>query len=174
MSTRSPNAKGKAPALFLDPQPPGSPIRSKSPTMPPASPPSPRRPAATRAHTLVSTNSLSVPSTPFYTPQVSSVNVGNTATKRLLVPTVRAPRPPPTSPRVPSSRPSPSKLGRSRAGSLSLVAEVSERTVTGASEWIQGGEKFEVTEEQLELEGFQIYAVEKWYVTITSYDVFTP
>ena len=30
------------------------------------------------------------------------------------------------------------------------------------------------TEEQLELEGFQIYAVEKWYVTITSYDVFTP
>ena len=57
---------------------------------------------------------------------------------------------------------------------MSLVAEVSERTVTGASEWIQGGERFEVTEEQLELEGFQIYAVEKWYVTITSYAVFTP
>ena len=161
MDTYSPSSKGKAAALSLEP--PSSPVRSKSPTMPPPSPPSPRRPTASRAHTAVSTGTtLSVPSTPFYTPQVSSVNVALYA-RRLLVPTVRPPRSTPTSPRIPPvSRGPPTKLGRPRNGSLSFPAEAPERCAVGASEWIPCGEKFEVVEEQLELEGFQIYAVEKW------------
>ena len=86
------------------------------------------------------------------------------------MPTVRAVRS--NSPRVPSSKPSPSKLGRSRAGSLPVngVNEQPERVVVGASEWLPGGEKFEVVEEQLELEGFQIYAVEKWYASLGNQD----
>ncbi|TBU49553.1 hypothetical protein BD309DRAFT_947112 [Dichomitus squalens] len=163
------SSKARASGLSLLPQAPGSPPapRSKSPTMPSSStPPSPTsRPPAPRAHTFASSanNSLSVPSTPYHTPHVSSVNVVSTS-RRLLMPTVRAVRP--TSPRVPNSKPSPSKLGRGRAGSLpvSVVNEPQERTVVGASEWLPGGEKFEVVEEQLELEGFQIYAVEKWVV----------
>lgn len=43
-----------------------------------------------------------------------------------------------------------------------------ERVPSGASDWLPGGDKFEVVEEQLELEGFQIYAVEKWYAQQTS------
>ena len=50
---------------------------------------------------------------------------------------------------------------------MSLFPDAPERTLVGASEWIPGGEKFEVAEEQFELAGFQIYAVEKWYAVIT-------
>ena len=164
----SPSA-GRTPGLSV----PGSPpARSKSPTMPSSpTPPSPRpRPAAARTQTYTSANSLTaaslnVPSTPFYTPQVSSVNVA--APRRLLMPTVRSPRPSGISPRPPSAKPSPSKLGRSRAGSLSVNVSIDgfERSAPGASDWLVGGEKFEVVEEQLEVEGFQIYAVEKWYAS---------
>ncbi|TFK91811.1 hypothetical protein K466DRAFT_582454 [Polyporus arcularius HHB13444] len=141
--------------------------------MPPSpTPPSPRpRLAAARAQTYASantliTNPLNVPSTPYGTPQVSSVNVA-TVPKRLLMPTVRSPRPSGISPRLPpSTKSSPSKLGRSRAGSISVNVSLDggERTAVGASDWLVGGERFEVVEEQLELEGFQIYAVEKWVV----------
>ncbi|KAI0650708.1 hypothetical protein C8Q79DRAFT_923901 [Trametes meyenii] len=148
---------------------PGSPtLRSKAPTMPAllpsSSPPSPRpRPAASRAQTSASANSLTIPSMPFYTPQVSSVNVA--ARRRILLPTVRQIRPSGTSPRFPV-KPSTAKGGRSRAGSVSvtLSPEISERVASGAADWLPGGEKFEVVDEQLELEGFQIYAVEKWVV----------
>ena len=64
----------------------------------------------------------------------------------------------------PKASPS-SKLGRSRAGSLpQAVAQPPEVSEHGQpAEWLPvGGEKFEFVEEQLELEGFQIYAVEKW------------
>ncbi|KAI0677515.1 hypothetical protein C8Q78DRAFT_961830 [Trametes maxima] len=55
------------------------------------------------------------------------------------------------------------KAGRSRAGpvSVTLSPEIPERVPSGAAEWLPGGENFEIVEEQLELEGFQIYAVEK-------------
>lgn len=158
-------SKGKVPGYLLIP---GSPtMRSKSPTMPAlspssSSPPSPgARPPPLRAQTAVSATSLIVPSTPFYTPQVSSVNVG--ASRRLLLPTVRATRPPVTSPRISSK--AYTKAGRSRAGSLSVNVspEPQERTPSGASSWLPGGDGFEIVEEQLELEGFQIFAVEKWY-----------
>ncbi|KAH9943422.1 uncharacterized protein BXZ73DRAFT_40322 [Epithele typhae] len=164
MKAYSPNSKGKASGLAILPPVPGSPpARSKSPSMPPPSPPSPRQPVNSRSHTYGSTNSLSVPATPFYSPQVSSVNVLSTA-KRLLVPTVRPIRHTPASPRIPPSKPSPSKLGRTRTGSLSVFTEVPERAVVGASDWISGGEKFEIVEEYVELGGCQIYAVEKWVV----------
>ncbi|KAI9000995.1 hypothetical protein BD414DRAFT_405041 [Trametes punicea] len=166
MASSSSPSKGRSPAYLTIPGPPD--MRPKSPTMPGLSPssnpPSPRpRPAASRAQTSVSANSLTIPSTPFYTPQVSSVNVNNQ--KRLLLPTVRPVRPHGASSRF-SSRGSPSKPARSRAGSVSANAspEPSERVPSGASEWLPGGEKFEIVEEQLELEGFQIYAVEKWVV----------
>ncbi|KAI0771647.1 hypothetical protein BD413DRAFT_625156 [Trametes elegans] len=164
----SSSSKGKAPGYLTIP--PASPIvRAKSPTLPALSPspspPSPRaRPAASRAQTSVSANSLTIPSTPFYTPQVSSVNVN--VPKRLLLPTVRPrSRSPGASPRFPSKAPS-TKAGRSRAGSLSVNVspELQERPSLGASDWLPGGDKFEIVEEQLELEGFQIYAVEKWVV----------
>ena len=180
MAANNSNLTGESSPANVDS--PASPGRQKSPTMPPLSPPSPRRPPASRAHTFVSANSLSVPSTPFYTPQVSSVNVAGTpqgslvnvvtTARRLLVPTVRPPKQMPASPRMPSSKPSPSKLGRSRAPSLSAYVDVPERVVVGASDWIAGGEKFEVVEEQLELEGFQIYAVEMWYALIAPYTTY--
>ncbi|KAI0375656.1 hypothetical protein BV20DRAFT_1117203 [Pilatotrama ljubarskyi] len=165
MASRSP-PRTQAPGYLAIPSSPT--MRSKSPTMPAlspsSSPPSPRpRPAASRAQTSVSANSLTIPSTPFYTPQVSSVNV-NTF-KRLLLPTVRAVRPSGSSPTFPAKAYS-GKPGRTRAGSVSMNAspEPPERVPSGASDWLPGGEKFEVVEEQLELEGFQIYAVEKWVV----------
>ena len=161
-------SKGRAPGPSgYSPVPGSPPGRSKSPTMPPSpTPPSPRpRPSASRTLTYTSAMSLGVPSTPFYTPQVSSVNVASP--KRLLMPTVRSVRTPGPSPRSPPAKPSQSKLGRSRAGSLSVSVypDTAERVVAGASDWLVGGEKFEVVEEQLELEGFQIYAVEKWYAS---------
>ncbi|KAI0352939.1 hypothetical protein OH77DRAFT_1459472 [Trametes cingulata] len=159
--------KARAPGYLAIPNSPT--MRSKSPTMPAlspsSSPPSPRppRPTASRAQTSVSGNSLTIPSTPFYTPHVSSVNV-NTP-KRLLLPTVRAVRPSGSSPRFPAKAYG-GKTGRTRAGSISVNVspEPPERVPSGASDWLPGGEKFEIVEEQLELEGFQIYAVEKWMV----------
>ncbi|PIL37169.1 hypothetical protein GSI_00861 [Ganoderma sinense ZZ0214-1] len=160
-------SKGKASGLSLLPQTPGTPSggRSKSPTMPPSPTPSPRtRPPPRNTQPFISSaGNLSVPSTPYFTPHVSSVNVG-TARRRLLMPTVRSVKP--VSSRTPNSKPSPSRLGRNRAGSLSATVtnEPQERTTVGASDWLPSGERFEVVEEQLELEGFQIYAVEKWVV----------
>lgn len=83
------------------------------------------------------------------------------------MPTVRSVRPAVASPRPPSVKPVPSKLGRSRAGSLSTAVypDAYERSIVGAADWLVGGERFEVVEEQLELEGFQLYAVEKWYAS---------
>ncbi|OCH94087.1 hypothetical protein OBBRIDRAFT_723647 [Obba rivulosa] len=81
------------------------------------------------------------------------------------MPTVRPPRPaPPNSPVIPHYKSSPSKAARSRAGSLSVTASP-DPGPSGSSvptpDWIGGGRKFEVVEDQLELEGFVIYAVEK-------------
>ncbi|KAI0719537.1 hypothetical protein C8T65DRAFT_635688 [Cerioporus squamosus] len=155
----SSQSAGRASGLSAGSSAPGSPpARSKSPTMPSLSPPpSPRpRPAAARAHTYASVNTLTantlnVPSTPFYTPQVSSVNVA-TVQKRLLMPTVRSPRP---------SGTSPPRTVQGWVFSVNVSIDGVERTAAGASDWLVGGERFEVVEEQLELEGFQIYAVEK-------------
>ncbi|EIW61941.1 uncharacterized protein TRAVEDRAFT_70176 [Trametes versicolor FP-101664 SS1] len=166
-SSPSSPPRSKGPTYLVIPGSPTPNTRSKSPTvptvLPSSSPPSPApRPAVVRAQSAVSGSSIAIPSTPFYTPQVSSVNVNNT--KRLLLPTVRAVRPSGASPRSPTK--ASAKPGRGRAGSLSVNVspDPQERVPSGASDWLPGGEKFEVVEEQLELEGFQIYAVEKWVV----------
>ncbi|KAL6309539.1 hypothetical protein BKA93DRAFT_722828 [Sparassis latifolia] len=154
------------------------PTRSKSSTISHVSSgsASPIPPSISRSQTHAATSSLgaslapSHPSTPFLTPQVSSSNVLLPPTsRRLLMPTVRSPKAIPNgSPRVPPpARFSPSKPPRSRAGSTSNLVPVdpNERsTSTVTSDWIGGGRKFEVVEEQIELEGFQIFAVERWVV----------
>lgn len=119
----------------------------------------------------------SLPPTPLYSPQPSSANVHLhvAPTRRLLMPTVRATRSSSNnSPRtnVPAKPPT-AKLSRSRAGSTVALTQpspdLSERSVTiGYTDWIGGGRKFEVVEDQIELEGFQIYAVEKWFVRMCS------
>ena len=56
---------------------------------------------------------------------------------------------------------------RSRAGSVVASLQPSPDLSAGPSvsvDWIGSGARFEVVEEQLELEGYQIYAVEKWCV----------
>ncbi|KAJ3527194.1 hypothetical protein NM688_g8160 [Phlebia brevispora] len=64
-------------------------------------------------------------------------------------------------------RSSPVKPSRSRAGSVVASLQPSPElstTQTVFSDWIGSGCRFEVVEEQIELEGYQIYAVEKWVV----------
>jgi hypothetical protein len=39
-----------------------------------------------------------------------------------------------------------------------------------AAHWFHSGCRFEVVVEQLELSGFQLYAVEKWYVPLLVQD----
>lgn len=86
---------------------------------------------------------------------------------RLLMPTVRPTRPLNTSPasRTSSAKLSPAKHSRSRAGSLAPSSQPSPDPSFLASvsiDWIGDGRRFEVVEDQLEVEGFQLYAVEKW------------
>ena len=86
---------------------------------------------------------------------------------RLLMPTVRPTRPllkaSPSS-TVPSVRSSPAK-SRSRAGSVVQSLQPSPDPSAGPQvtvDWIGGGCRFEVVENEVILEGFQLYAVEKW------------
>ncbi|KAI0765510.1 hypothetical protein BC629DRAFT_1596637 [Irpex lacteus] len=126
------------------------------------------RPSASR-HTT--SQSLSVPSNGSLTliPQHSSSNVSRVEglSHRLLMPTTRETRPSHTFILPKSSKFSPSKHSRSRAGSL--VHTVPPSPDPNASpptsvDWVGGGCRFEVVEEQIELWGYQIYAVEKWVV----------
>lgn len=87
------------------------------------------------------------------------------------MPTVRHTRHPSpipsNSPKVPAQKSPQSKLSRSRAGSvaLSVQSNSSDLTATLAyDDWIGGGCNFEIVAENIQLEGYQIYAVEKWYV----------
>ncbi|KAI0084175.1 hypothetical protein BDY19DRAFT_898854 [Irpex rosettiformis] len=137
------------------------------------------RPTTVR-HTT--SQSLSIPSTRSLTltSQQSSSNVILERTPRLLMPTVRQARPSPACILPKTTRFSPSKNPRSRAGSL--VHTVPPSPDPNASpaplvDWIGGGLRFEVVEEQIELSGYQIYAVEKWVVDrhrpVTVLTVFT-
>ncbi|TFY54139.1 hypothetical protein EVJ58_g9036 [Rhodofomes roseus] len=72
------------------------------------------------------------------------------------------------SPKIPPYKASPSKIARSRAGSVSnpsFLSDLSDKSANAtAPDWIGGGRRFEIVEEQIELAGYQIYAVEKWVV----------
>ncbi|KAH9938141.1 uncharacterized protein B0H18DRAFT_1099992 [Fomitopsis serialis] len=94
--------------------------------------------------------------------------IGRGAARRLLMPTVRSAKPTMGSPKIPPYKASPSKMSRSRAGSVSnpsFLSDQSDKSATAAMpDWIGGGRRFEIVEEQIELAGYQIYAVEKWVV----------
>ncbi|KAG2077397.1 hypothetical protein BDR04DRAFT_1088384 [Suillus decipiens] len=93
---------------------------------------------------------------------------------RLLMPTVRPPAPP----RIPQSPPSPptrrqasSKLIRSRSGSVTAITtSAAFNAGTGVGEdsigerWIGRKSRLEIAENRVELQGYQMYAVEKWIV----------
>ncbi|KAG2141720.1 uncharacterized protein EDB93DRAFT_1089166 [Suillus bovinus] len=93
---------------------------------------------------------------------------------RLLMPTVRPPAPP----RIPQSPPSPptrrhtsSKLMRSRSGSATaIMTSAAFNAGTGVSRdsvgerWIGKKSCLEIAENRVELQGYQMYAVEKWIV----------
>jgi hypothetical protein len=77
--------------------------------------------------------------------------------------------------RLPRSRASPAKLMRHRSGSASnsigdmnisqphLASSVKPSTPSDVGmQWLGAPLKFEVVEESLEIEGYQMYAVEKW------------
>ncbi|KAH9844317.1 uncharacterized protein C8Q71DRAFT_826848 [Rhodofomes roseus] len=84
------------------------------------------------------------------------------------MPTVRSTKPGMGSPKIPPYKASPSKIARSRAGSVSnpsFLSDLSDKSANAtAPDWIGGGRRFEIVEEQIELAGYQIYAVEKWVV----------
>ncbi|OJA18986.1 hypothetical protein AZE42_00374 [Rhizopogon vesiculosus] len=94
---------------------------------------------------------------------------------RLLIPTVRSPVPPPlpqSPPSPPTRRQTSSKLIRSRSGSAtaSLQSAAFNAGTTGASQyyigelWIGRKSRFQIDEDRIELQGYQMYAVEKWIV----------
>ncbi|KAG1806788.1 uncharacterized protein HD556DRAFT_1324065 [Suillus plorans] len=93
---------------------------------------------------------------------------------RLLMPTVRPPAPlciPQCPPSPPTRRQTSSKLIRSRSGSATaIMTSAAFNTGTGVSEdsvgerWIGRESRLEIAENRVELQGYQMYAVEKWIV----------
>lgn len=107
------------------------------------------------------------------TPQPSSLNVSGPL--RLLMPTVRHTRTPASaiipSPKGPSQKSPQSRLSRSRASSVvpGMPGSSDPHTSSACDDWIGGGCRFEVVTENIQLEGYQLYAVEKWSVHRTSF-----
>lgn len=120
------------------------------------------------SHLTVSTthSSRTAPSTPVDSPSASPGHANGTQPRRLLMPTVRPTKQTMGSPKIPHSKASPSKMTRSRAGSgsnPSFLSDLSDKSTSiSVPDWVGGGRKFEIVEEQIELTGYQIYAVEKW------------
>lgn len=106
--------------------------------------------------------------TPFLTPRSVNANAAQSPhSLRLLMPTVRPARQSPhASPtyRMSPFKASPSRAGRSRAGSIAQSLQPSPDPSASsqvAVDWVGGRCRFEVVEDTLELEGYQLYAVEK-------------
>ncbi len=106
---------------------------------------------------------LSYNGTPFLTIPSSGVPL------RLLMPTVRLPRSPSSTPGSPVSPPkSPkvkqpaAKLMRSRSASTHVSPELPCTPKGIGLQWFGKTCKFEIVQDQLEIEGYQLYAVEKW------------
>ncbi|KAI0068856.1 hypothetical protein BV25DRAFT_1792230 [Artomyces pyxidatus] len=113
----------------------------------PATPPAPQRP-----HPPTPALSFQSSVHSHQTPGAASLLPSPYNTRRLLMPTVRAPAPP-SIPKSPKIKPTTSTARR-------------EHDV--GAEWFgKAGVRFEVVQEQLEIEGYQIYAVEKWCVAVT-------
>ena len=91
---------------------------------------------------------------------------------RLLLPTVRNPRsnassspPPPASHKSPKSKSYSSRSGRSRRASPQRAPDLQDSSVPIGQTWLGKSANFEIVHDQLELEGFQLFAVEKWSVS---------
>jgi len=128
----------------------------------------PASPLSSPNHNNVSRSLLSQTTSPYLSPPSSGFTLPQylgVTRKRLLVPTVR--RSGDGNSPKPASKPI-SRVMRSTSGSTSHHSSpdpgATPRQVTWAGkEWIGVDSRFEVVEE-LELEGYQIYAVEKWCV----------
>lgn len=117
----------------------------------------------------------SVPTSPLHHPLPSS-NVHapmpqiNTNKMRLLMPTVRPTRsnilsPLVSAPKSPRLKPTTSnKSHRTRSGSNSAELSPPANPADLGSIWIGKQCRFEIVKEQLEIHGYQMYAVEKWWV----------
>lgn len=143
-------------------------------------------PSATASFISTSNISHSLPQTPLHAPLPRPHNHANgpnpplpppqLAPMRLLMPTVRvpcvphtpSPIPPSTqAPRSPRMRPTTNKLVRGRSASINeplpTLATLAPSPGDLGMEWIGTACKFEIVQEQLQIEGYQMYAVEKWY-----------
>lgn len=124
-----------------------------------------------RRNTPLNSPHSSQPSSPllsatpqFSLPTITSLNNSqvHVPQRRLLVPTVRRlrvahPRPP--------QKPKAGKLNRqTRSGSLGAGLGPNRES----KDWVCALGKMHIVEDQLELRGFQMYAVEKWYVVPTA------
>jgi len=91
---------------------------------------------------------------------------------RLLLPTVRTPRtlslppPPPKSPKIKSSA---SRSSRTRLVLPQPPQDPQDPSLTTGQLWLGKNSNFEIVQDQLQLEGFQLFAVEKWLVLLSSY-----
>lgn len=133
---------------------------------PTSAPPSPSR---SHGHQNSSRLSVSQTPSPYLSPQASVFmpQYLGAARKRLLIPSVRRPNDG-NSPKLASK--SASRVARTTSGSPSHHSSpdpgATQRPLTSVGkEWIGVGCKFEILAE-LELEGYQIYAVEKWCVVL--------
>ncbi|KAI0695729.1 hypothetical protein BC835DRAFT_1272898 [Cytidiella melzeri] len=123
----------------------------------------PRPPSTSRQ----AASSLPPPLSATLTPQASSSNVAHIHVHKLLMPTVRPARLSNAFSLPRTTKSSPAKHSRPRAGSLAQTASPSPDFSSSSAplvDWIGGECRFEVVEEQIELSGYQIYAVEKWVV----------
>jgi hypothetical protein len=89
---------------------------------------------------------------------------------RLLLPAVRTPRTLPPPPPPPSRSPK-IKSSSSRSSRTRLVSpppqpppDPREPYLTTGQVWLGKNANFEIVQDQLQLEGFQLFAVEKWFV----------
>ena len=126
--------------------------------------------ASSPTHHYISRASTSQTTSPYLSPPFGGFTLPQylgVARRRLLIPTVR--RSGDANSPKPSSRPV-SRVMRSTSGSTSHHSSpdpgATPRPLTWAGkEWIGVDCKFEIVEE-FELEGYQIYAVEKWCVVL--------
>jgi hypothetical protein len=95
---------------------------------------------------------------------------------RLLLPTVRIPRsntfhvpssPPPLAHKSPKIKSSSSRSSRTRLASPHSALDLQDSSMTIGQVWLGKSlnANFEIVHDQLELEGFQLFAVEKWSVS---------
>ena len=163
MSSQSPR-KARSTTSYLSVPPTVSPVSSTDDNVSPLLPPFVQRPSMSR-HSTTRSHSNSQNRSDLLTPQTSVADVNHTRPFKLLLPTVRPSRNSPPSSTIASAKSSPAKYSRSKAGSSAPSLQTSpdpSSLLPMSVDWIGGGRRFEVVQDQLELEGFQLYAVEKW------------